>query len=115
MKGLTSAIIVTAILVFLLLGDSHAYPYSGKYFCESNNNLILELERNNKFILIDMFGKNTENVYGRYSIEDNQITLMSNNDNPYFYGNKHMKGKIDGSRISFSDFGDKYSSVFYKQ
>lgn len=115
MKILTSAIIVIVILVFLLLGDSHASPYSGKYFCESNNNVILELEKNDKFILIGMFGKNTESVYGKYSVEDNKITLISNNDNPYFYGNKYIKGNIDGSRISFSDFGDKYSSVFYKQ
>jgi hypothetical protein len=115
MKGLTSAIIIIAILVFLLLGASQVSPYSGKYSCEVNNNITLELNKNNKFILINTLGKNAEYAYGEYSVKDNEILLIPNNDYSYFYGNKNIKGKVEGTRISFLDFTNKNNLIFNKQ
>ena len=115
MKGLTSAIIIIAILVFLLLGDSLISPYSGKYSCEVNNNITLDLKKNNKFVLINTLGKNSEYIYGEYSVNDNEIKLIPNNDYSYFFGDKNIKGKVEGTRISFLDFANRNNLIFNKQ
>ncbi|WPC39812.1 hypothetical protein [Clostridium sp. JS66] len=112
MKGLTLSIIIIILLAFLLSSDCHSNPYSGKYFCQTSTSIILELKKDNNFVLVNTFGKDEESVYGKYSIEDNKIILIPNNSFSCLFNNKHINGKVEGTRISFSNFSSKGSLVF---
>lgn len=112
MKSLTISIIIIILLAFLLPSNRHLNPYSGKYFCQTSTSIILELKKDNNFTLVNTFGKDEESIYGKYSIKDNKIILIPNNSFSCLFNNKHISGKVEGTRISFSNFSSKGSLVF---
>lgn len=105
MKSLKLLIISTSIiLIILILTSYHQNPYYGKYSSKINNNITLDLHEDNKFTMTNTFNKGAEHAYGKYTVNDNNITLIPNKDNYCFFNDQSIKGKVEGSKIIFSNF-----------
>lgn len=111
MKGFLPLIIT--IFIISILTSSYSNSYSGKYICEVNN-IILNLNEDESFKLIKTFSKSSECTYGKYKIENNELVLLSKDNKSQFFNNTSVKGKVEGTKITFSDFLDTKSCVFRK-
>ncbi|MEY8001061.1 hypothetical protein AB8U03_12840 [Clostridium sp. Mt-5] len=98
------------ILFFLERGYSED-PYTGKYECPQNN-LILVLSKNNDCTVINNLYRDTFCIKGRYSIRNNNITIVLNEGKSASYRKLYFKGEVEGHRIEFNNFC-KNNIVFY--
>lgn len=113
MKKLLSLIIF--VLIILSMTSYHKNPYYGKYICQVNANITLNLNKDNSYNLINTFNKDAESSNGKYTITDNQITLIPKEDNSCFFNDKTIKGKVEGTRITLSNFLANQNCIFNKQ
>lgn len=103
MKKLIFVVVIVIIIVFSVGVKKNSYTensYVGKYV--SQNNVILELDKNNNCTIINTIYKDDFYSYGIYVINNNNIKITISNKADY-YGRSPMDGKIYGSKIQFTD------------
>lgn len=100
-------------LVFVgLLGwrfaNSKTGPYSGLYSFSQDANLVLKINDNSTFIIYNVVGKTTELVNGKYTVDNNNITLVPNKENIDKFMTEMLTGKIEGSVIKVTALGGEF-------
>lgn len=103
MKKLIFVVVIVITIVFSVGLEKNSYTknsYRGKYV--SQNNVILELDKNNNCTIINTIYKDDFYSYGTYAVKDNNIKITMNNKADY-YGRIPIKGKVYGSKIELTD------------
>ncbi|MVX66604.1 hypothetical protein [Clostridium chromiireducens] len=104
MKKMLSVFLIFIMSSIFIVGCSND-PYIGRY--RSSDNTILELNSNGNCTIINNFYKDVFYTYAKYSIEDNEIEIVFENNEQNYFRTKSLKGKVKGSNIEFYN----YSSV----
>jgi hypothetical protein len=118
MKILKKTIIVmffaTICVLFVAFSKSPytGNPYTGKY--ESQSNMILELDNNNKCTIVKPLYKDAFYTAGKYTVDnDNNIKITFTDNDTNYFGKPFIEGKVEGSKIEFTSDGG--NSIFLKQ
>ena len=113
MKKLFVILCLSIPLLIFILGNNNSMsnPYSGKYVYNQNTSLYITLHRNDTFELYEATGKFADYNYGKYSIKNNNITLIFKDNYVFHSKNKLLYGDVQGSRIEFNNVSGYFSKV----
>ena len=88
-----------AVTIIFSQAGSNENPYAGSYQYRGGRDMVLRLNKDDTFILFNAVGKNSDFVKGKYKVEDNNLTLIVNNNNLDKFITGTLSGKVEGSRI----------------
>lgn len=105
-------ILLFAILLGLLISSCSYDPYTGKY--TSPQNEIINLRSGNKCTFTVVMYKNFYDINGEYHIKDGKISINFKHDNLNYFVNKHISGKVEGTRLNLM-INSKRRMFFFKE
>jgi len=97
--------------IFMTACDEN--PYTGKY--QSSNSTILIISSNDNCTIINNLYKEAFYTKGKYVIENNNINITFDNNEPNYYGVSILKGKFECDRIKIYNSSEKYYSIYLKE
>jgi hypothetical protein len=101
-------VIILIIILSLFTGCTYN-PYHGNYLYNGDANIVLQLNNNYSFQIITTIGKNDSYIEnGKYSVDNNTITLIFNNNSTKSSNNKTLTGKVTGSEIKINSFTEPF-------
>lgn len=109
MKKSIIAVACVLLLVYVI-GNKNTGPYSGVYVLKQNPNIVLKMKDNNTFTIDITMGKGSESVKGKYTVNDNKIVLVPDENDWNKEIIKTLHGKVEGAKIELTE----WKSEFYK-
>jgi len=106
------------ILLILIIGSIsmktyNENPYIGKY--QSSNNTTLMLSSNNNCTMIDNLYKGVLYTKGKYVIDNNNINITFDSNEPIYYDVSILTGNFEGSRIKIYNSSEKKYYIYSKE
>lgn len=107
------SILIIIIIISIDIVTFSDNPYIGQYV--SPNNTILKLDSNNNCTIINNLYKDSFYTKGKYVIENNNINITFDNNEPNYYGASSLKGNFEGSRIKLYNSVERKYSIFLRE
>jgi hypothetical protein len=107
MKKIIACLVIAGSLAWVFVGNNPG-PYSGEYNFKQNPNLVLRINNNNTFAIYNVVGKTTGLIEGKYTIDNNNLTLVPNNENLDKFISKPLTGKVEGSIIKVAALNGEF-------
>lgn len=107
MKKIITCLVFVGLIVWIFT-DNNKGSYSGVYDFRQNPNLVLKINDNNTFVMYNVIGKTTELIKGEYTIDNNNIELIPNEDNIDKSMSKTLIGKVEGSTIKMTTLNGEF-------
>lgn len=98
MKKIIVCLVFLGLLAWVFANSSTG-TYSGIYNFKQDPNLVLKINDNSTFVMYNVVGKTTELINGKYTVDNNNITLVPNKENMDKFISETLIGEIDGSII----------------
>lgn len=111
MKKILSILLILLISSFMIACNDN--PYVGKY--ESSDNVILELNKNNKCTMINTLYKEAVYTNGKYTLKDNNINITFDKKQTNYFGVSSLSGKFEGNRIKLKNTKGKKYYIYSKK
>lgn len=115
MKRLAFVIIFILFTIYATGCSLYGYnnPYKGVYV--SSNSTILKLKGNNRCEMVINLYKNAFYADGKYTVKDNNISIIFDKNQVSYYGIRYLSGKFEGDRLSIYFAPQKKYYVYIKK